>query len=102
MYRMLIRRTPRKKTRHPIFPYLIKNMTKYDYTCCSEPRDDETISQAIQRMKKERIRWTPARKAAFRHQLIQRWNARQSNPLLQFHRSWMVRDMYQTELKEAK
>ena len=94
---MIIRKTPRKKTQHPIFPYLIKNMTKYDYTCCFVPRDNETSNWAIQWMKKERVRWTPTRKATYRNQLIQRWNAQQSNPFLHFHRSWMVRDMYQSE-----
>ena len=79
---MIICKTPRKKTRHLIFPYLIRNMTKYDYTCCFVPRDNETLNQAIQRMKKERVRWTLARKAAYRNKLIQSWNAQQSIPLL--------------------
>jgi hypothetical protein len=72
-------------------------MTKYDYSYCSEPQDDETLYQAIQRMKKERIRWTPAKKAAYRNKLIQNWNSQQNNPLLHFRRPWMVRDIYQTE-----
>ena len=91
--------TPCKKTPHPIFPYLIKNMTKYDYSNCSEPQDHETLSQAIQRMKRERVKWTPAWKATYRYQLIQRWNAQQSNPLMHFHKSWMVRDMYQAKIE---
>ena len=68
-------------------------------TCCSIPRDNETLNQAIQQMKKERVKWTPASKAAYRNKLIQSWNTQQSNPFLQFHRSWMVRDMYQIEPK---
>ena len=95
---------PRKKARHPIFPYLIRNMTKYDYSKCSKPQENETLNQAIQCMKKERVKWTPTRKATYRYQLIQCWNARQSNPLMQYHKSWLVRDMYldKTECKAVK
>ena len=99
LYRMQVRKTPRKKARHPIFPYLIKNMPKFDYTCCSMPQDNKTLNQPLQQMKKERVKWTPASKATYRNKLIQNWNTPQVNSLLYFHRSWMVRVMYQSEPK---
>lgn len=48
-------------------------------------------------MKKEKVRWIPASKAAYRNKLIQNWNARQGNSLIHFHRSWMVWDMYKSK-----
>ena len=96
---MQVRKIPRKKAHHPIFLYLIKNMPNFEYTCYSMPQDNETLNQALQRMKKERVRWTLASKAKYKNNLIQNWNARQGNSLMQFHRSWMVQDMYQSEQK---
>lgn len=52
---MQVRKTPCKKAQHPIFLYLIKNMPNFDYTCFSMPQDNETLNQALQQMKKERI-----------------------------------------------
>ena len=74
-------------------------MPKFDYTCCSMPQDHKTLNQALQRMKKERVNWTLASKAAYRNKLIQNLNARQRNSLLHFHRFWMMWDMYKSNSK---
>lgn len=63
--------TPWKKSRHPIHFFLIKNVPKFDYSHCSIPKDDETLAHALIGIREERVRWTPARKAIIRNELIQ-------------------------------
>jgi hypothetical protein len=74
-------------------------MPNYDYTCCSKPQDDKTFKKYLQQMRKERVRCIPTRKIAYRNKLIQIWNACWDKPLMHFHRSCMVQDMYKTKAK---
>ena len=96
---MYIKKTPYKKTRHPIFFYFIKNMPKYDYSYCFIPQDDGTLAQAMQRMK-ERVRWTRARMAILRDKLIKIGNAQQTDPLIIFNKTWTVWDQHRIETEK--
>ena len=63
--------TLRKKPRHPIFFYLMKNMWKHDNSYHFTPKDDETLEHALYQIKQERVRWTPTRKTILRNKLIE-------------------------------